>query len=81
MIDRHKLAELRSDLRTAQLTAIYVNAHLEKGARQVSPFDFVLDPEARDEKSRPGKQQTPAEQKAIFEAWAAAMNAPHAKPR
>jgi hypothetical protein len=65
----------------AQLCSIYVNAHLEKGHRALSPMEFVFDEEARGRKGQPGKPQTPAQQQAIFEAWAAGMKARHAKKR
>ena len=57
----------------AQLCSIYVNAHLEKGHRQLSPFEFVFDAEARGKLSPPGRRQSPEEQKAIFQAFIAAM--------
>ena len=64
----------------AQLCSLYVNAHLEKGHRQVMPMEFVFDPEARQKQAQVGAKQTPQQQQAIFETWAAAMNAKNAAP-
>jgi len=63
----------------AQLCSLYVNAHLEKGHKPVSRYEFVFDAEARERKDQPGKPQTPMQQKAIFEAWVAAKKAKHVK--